>query len=260
MTVLQGQGADGKGNLLLKVDKGDETFILKLYRRRWPLWKEHIEPVTAKIFQKKMGTNVRIRFQTERENLAMWTREGFDVPQNFDYPIPEGIDPPALWLEYCPGRLLSEVLRDNRLPWNEKEQVLTRFGAELGRRHLRFMEISEPSLVQIHATVGHILLYKNRMITFDLEQRFLPALPPLEALAHELSGYLRSIAKNTGVRFNDAMHCLIKGYPSIDLLRKTAEHGAYGRGLYRRIKRFKDRRKRPVNGKTEVLLRLLALL
>ena len=260
MSVLQGPGTDGKGNLLLKVGKGDETFILKLYRRRWPLWKEHIEPFTARIFLKKMGANVRIRFETERKNLAVWTREGFDVPRSFDYPLPEGIAPPALWLEYCPGRLLSEALGDKEVPWNEKKQLLTRLGAELGRRHLRFMQLSEPSLVQIHATVGHILLYGDRMVTFDLEQCFLPSIPPLEALAHELSGYLRSIAKNTDVRFDDALHSLIEGYPSKNLLAKIAEWGVHEKNLYRRIKRFKDQRKRPVHGKTEVLRRLLMLL
>jgi len=260
MSVLQGPGADGKGNLLLKVGKGEETLILKLYRRRWPLWKEFIEPFTARIFLKKMGANVKIRFETERKNLAVWTREGFDVLRYFDYPLPQGIDPPGLWLEYCPGRLLSDVLRDNEVPWNEKKRLLTRLGAELGRRHLRFMELSEPSLVQVHATVGHILLYGDRMITFDLEQGFLPDIPPLEALAHELSGYLRSIAKNTGERFDDALLSFAEGCPSRDLLWETAEWGVHGKGLYRRIKRYKDRRKRPVHGKTQVLHRLLMLL
>jgi hypothetical protein len=207
-----------------------------------------------------MGASVRIRFETERSNLALWTQQGFDVLRHFGYPLPEGIDPPGLWLEHCPGRLLSEVLSDNEVPWSEKKHLLTRLGAELGRRHLRVMELSEPSLVQIRATIGHILLYGERMITFDLEGCFLPDFPLHEALAHELSGYLRSIAKNTGERFDDALHSFAEGHPSRDLLRKTAEWGVHGKGLYRRIKRYKDRKKRPVHAKTEVLHRLLTVL
>lgn len=260
VSVLEGPRADGRGNTILRFEEGKDVFALKLYRRRWPLWQEYTAGLISRMFHGKTGRSAGTRFKTERKNLEIWSLHGFDVFQHFDKPLPEGIDPPGLWLEYCPGRILSELLRDGNTPWEEKRQLLYRLGETVGRRHLRAMKLSEPLLVQEHPTTDHILLYKDRMITFDLEGAFLPGFPLREALAQELSGYLRSIARNTGERLDEAIQSLAEGYPSKDLLRKTAEWGVSGGTVLRRLKRLQDRRRRPLLGKTEMLRRLLGLL
>jgi hypothetical protein len=259
ISFLEAQGSDGRGNIVLRIEDGSECLVLKLYRPRYA-WQELTGGITDRILHKKTGRNVQARFETERRNLDSWTAQGFDVFRRVERPLPAGIDPPGLWFEYCPGRLLSDVIRDDTISWHDRKGLLSRLSAETGRRQLRALELSDVSLVQEHGTIEHILLHNDRMITFDLEEGFLPHFPLIEALAEELSGYLRSIAKTTGDRFDDAIRTFAEGYPSRDVLRRIAEWGVAGSSFYRRLKRFQDRKRRHTFGKTDVLRQLLAIL
>ncbi len=260
LILLQGPGPDGLGNLIYRRGEGESARVLKLYRRRWPRWQEWTEAAVSRLFLGTTARTARARYETERRCLDLWAREGFDVFRRFDDPLPLGSDPPGLWLEYCPGKLLLDLLRDAAAPWGEKLGLIGRMGEAMGRRHERAEALGEPLLVQKHGTTEHILLYRGRMITVDLEGSFRSGFPILEALAQELSGYLRSVAKNSGGLDHEALERFAAGYPSKDLLRRIAAWAVHGRGLHRRITRFQDRRRRSEHGKTEVLARVLEII
>ena len=98
------------------------------------------------------------------------------------------------------------------------------------------------------------------MITIDLEGSFQPGFDLIEALGQELAGYLRSIAKRSEGRVDEAFQSLIDGYPSRDLLKKVTYWSAYGKSLRRALTRWSDQRRRSQNSKTEVMARLHDLL
>jgi len=260
ITLFMGAGSDGLGNLMYKVREGDTEYLLKLYRLRWQRWQEFTEPLAARFIVGTSGRDIRSRHTTERTCLTLWASEGFDVPRIFDKPLPEGFDPPALWMEYCPGRLLADLLSDEAVPWEEKAAHLKRLGQELGRRHQRAIERSEPLLIQKHGSIVHTLLYQDRMITIDLEGSFKPGFDLIEALGQELAGYLRSIAKRSEGCVDEAFQALIDGYPSQELLKQVTYWGAYGKSLRRTVTRWSDQRKRNQHSKTEVMARLHNLL
>ncbi len=255
-TLFQGTGSDGLGNLIYKVCEGNSEYLIKLYRPRWRGWQEFTEPLFARLVIGTTGRDTRSRHATERAALTLWAREGFDVPRIYDKPLPPNLDPPALWMEFCPGPLLADILCDETVSWEEKARQLTRLGKESGRRHQRAVELAEPLLIQKHGSIVHTLLYQDRMVTIDLEGSFQPGFDLTEALAQELSGYLRSIAKHSGENADQAFQAFIHGYPSHELLKKITHWGAFGKSLRRSITRWSDQRKRSENSKTEVMERV----
>jgi hypothetical protein len=256
-SILQGPGPDGRGNIVLKFEDAAGCRVLKLYRRRWTALQEWGESLVARTFLRKTPASAWGRYRTESGSLKLWRREGFDVFRILDLPLPSGIQAPALWLEYCPGRTLTDLYRDPGAGWQEILQVLQRLGREQGRRHQRAMELDEPLLIQKHGTSDHAWICGERLITMDLEGSFLPGFPILEGLSQELSGYLRSIAKDSGERHEEAFQVYIDGYPSKTLLKEIAQWAVSGRSLYRRLTRRQDQKRRPTHGKTEVLARVL---
>lgn len=260
ISFLQEPGADGLGNVIRKCEGPQGTWILKQYRRRWPRLQEFTEAIVARWVLGLTGGSARARHAAEKRSLELWSAEGFDVLRRIDAPIPAEIRDPAIWLEYCPGRTLAEILIDEGVPWSEKTALLGRLGGELRRRHRRALELEEPMLIQKHGTLQHVLLFEQRMITIDLEGAYRPGFPMREALTRELSGYLRSLAKSAPGQVDEAFRCLIEAYGDRDRLREIADWGVHGKSHYRFFTRRQDRKRRAEHGKTEVLRRLLRLL
>jgi len=259
--TFQPAGSDGLGNVLLEVEEGQAHYLLKLYRRHFSRWQEIIEPVGARLLLGTTGRDAQSRYANEQRCLALWAREGFDVPQIFpDKPLPKGVEPPALWMTFYPGELLSAAIADPARAWKEKRSLLRQLGDAMGRRHRRALETQQPLLCQKHGSIIHILLCEGRLLSFDLEGSFRPGFPVIEALTQELSGVLRSIAKRTGDRTDDAFRAFVEGYPDRGLLREIAHWGVHGKTLRRRLTRWQDRRRRKHQGKTAVLAQLLELL
>ena len=254
--VLSASGRGGRGNSILKIGEGEEAAILKVYRRRRSALREEAGELAARIFHRKRGVSVNVRHRNELEILQLWTGEGFDVPRRLDRELPEGLDPPATWLEFIPGRLLSEILRDEGVPWEEKCSHLRRLGSEHDRRHALALDRKQPLLIQEKGSVKHVFIFKDRMTTFDFEQAFGPRFPLIEALAEELAGYLRSIAQLTGDRFDDGLEALLAGYADHGRLKKITDWGVSGGSLYRWAKRWQDSWRRPEHGKVAVLRQL----
>jgi len=257
--LLKGGGRDGRSNSVWRV--GDA--VLKLYRRRrsWP--REVAGEAAAWFFHRKRGVSVGVRHETERRSLALWRRHGFDVPATLDRPLPEGVAPPALWMEFCDGPLLYDAVSPARLE---------RLATEMGRRHGVALETREPLLVHEKGTLKHVFVVGDRLVTFDFEQGFRPSFPMLEAMAEEVAGYLRSLAQATDDEsrvpshespvktFEDGIKTFVRGYADTGRLKRIAEWGTRGVSFYRLMKRWQDGVRRPTHGKVDVLRRLLALI
>lgn len=246
---------DGLGNLMYKVTDPDATYLLKLYRRRWDRLQSLVEPWFARYLHRRTSGGPHARFESERDNINLWAHEGFDVCRLFDRPLPAGLEGPGLWMEYCPGRSLTSVLQDGSVSWDEKVEQLSAMAGEMSRRHARAVATGERRLLQKHGTADHILLFKDRRITIDLEGAFLPGYRMEEALVRELSGYLRSL-RVLGERLDDGIDAFIAAYPERDLLRGAVSWGLHGTSLSRRLTRFQDQRRRGAHSKTRLLARL----
>ena len=253
LSILQTPDADGRGNVLFLCEDGPEALVLKAYRRRWSRWQDYSEALVSRLLLRTTGRCAGARWRTELSANRLWAQHGFDVFRIVDKPLPRNISPPATWFEYCPGRVLRDLIRDQDVFWEEKMVLLRRLGSEMGRRHSLAMELQEPLLIQKHGTLEHVMISDERMITFDLEGSFRPGFDLLEALAQELSGYLRSIAKTTGDLCENSFKALASGYEDQDLLKKVVDWGVNGKTLYRHFTRRQDRRRRPINGKVAAL-------
>jgi tRNA A-37 threonylcarbamoyl transferase component Bud32 len=257
--VLQDSDARGRGNALW-LFRSPTPRLLKLYRPRRSPFVEALSEHLTQAVQGISGVRADVRMRNEQRGLALWAREGFDVVRVLDLPLPEGIDGPALWLEYVEAPLLKSVLRDPGVTWAAKAQWIERYGANLGARHERAAAKGELGLVHEHAGLIHVFARGERLVHFDLEGAFCSGTPIREALAQELSTALRSLAKSTLERFEPALDAFIAGYARRELLREAAHWGAHGRSLRRLAKRWADRRENATFGKGEVLVTLLARL
>lgn len=247
--------ANGLGNAMYKVTGPEGTCLLKLYRRRWNRLQSLSESLYARYVHRRTSGRPQARFESERDNIAAWAREGFDVCRLFDRPLPDGVQGPALFMEYCPGRPLTEVLRDTSVAWHNKVDHISALASEMSRRHQRAVATGNRRLLQKHGTTDHILLFEDRRITIDLEGAFLPSYRMEEALVRELSGYLRSF-RVLGDRLDDGMDIFITAYADRKLLHHVVHWGLHGTSLFRRLSRLQDRRRRGASSKTNLLARL----
>lgn len=260
LTLFDGADSKGFGNLIYKSRSGDSEELLKLYRPRWRPLQELSQPLVARLLGTVTARDANSRHETERACLTLWAREGFDVPRLIDKPLPTGFEPPGLWMEYCPGTTLSDLFWDQSVPWEQKEGYVKRLAKELGRRHQRAVELSEPLLLQKHGNLVHIMLTQDRLVTFDLEGSFRPSANVIEAIAQELSGYLRSIANRSEGYIDEAFRAFVDAYPDKPLLKEVTHWAVYGKSLHRFVTRWSDKRRRSKNSKTEVMARVHSFL
>ncbi|MHC5065947.1 MAG: hypothetical protein ACYTG5_18455 [Planctomycetota bacterium] len=256
MELVMGQDAKGRGNIMYKVVEGDATYLLKLYRSRWNPLQEHFEKYFARYAHRRTSGSAIGRYESERDNLQVWTEAGFDVCRVFDKPLPEGVEPPGLWLEYCPGPTLSEFFVDPDVDEAQKTSELTRMVRGISKRHALAMATGERRLLQKHPTCNHLLLHEGRQVTIDLEGAYLPNYRMLEALTREVSGYLRSFRRGFTERIDQAIDVFAAEYTEKELLKQIVDWGVHGASIYRRLTRLQDRSKRGAEGKTALLARL----
>ena len=257
--LLQASRYDGTSNALLFFPNENPPLVLKLYRVRRSRRREGLRQFSNRFIERKRGASPTDRYQTEKEGLVLWLREGFPVVEPVERPLPPEVDPPAMWLVYCPAPLLSDRLREEAD--EETRLALIRgYARELCRRQLRAFELDEPLLLQEHPALDHVFVDGDRFITFDLENGFLPDYSVLEAATQEVAGFLRTLARQMGPDYPPFLRAFVEGYTDRELLARLAQHAVHGQGTFRAIKRWHDRRKRPTLGKTmmmEALLRVL---
>lgn len=249
LRVLQDGGrADrpGGNRLLLDESPGREA-LLKVYRRRGTRGREAAKWVSYHLIERKRGVTARERCARERASLSLWRREGFDVPALLDRPLPEGFESDtAQWMEYCPGRLLNELVHDPGVPLREREREVGRFAAELAARQARALERNEHALVMKHASIKHVLIHEGRQVSFDLESNYASSVPMLDALADELGAYVRSLLRAAPEEDRARLGAaFFEGYEGKEQLAAIADFGLRRGGVSRAVRRIADRRRRP---------------
>ncbi len=250
-----------RGNVVWLARRPDGTArVLKVFRRRRTPVVDVLESAMQRVFERKRGTTPGARRATEAELLELWAAAGVDVPRRFDDPTPPGHGPHALWMEHCPGPLLSTVLADDAEPWERRLGLLRRFAADLGRRQALAVERGDPRLCHEHATLNHVIVCGDRLVHFDLEGGFARGADVLDAVALELAGYLRSLEKAVGPRFDEALAAFADSHGHPELLQRAAERAVRGTSPSRLLRRLRDRRKRGARGKTWVMGQLLEVL
>lgn len=248
LRVLQDGGRDDRpgGNLLLLDESRGREALLKVYRRRGTRGREAFKWMSYHLIERKRGVTARERCALERASLLLWRREGFDVPALLDRPLPDGFESDtAQWMEYCPGRLLHDLVHDPGVPLHEREREVLRFAAGLARRQARAIESNEHALVMKHASIKHVLVHEGRQVSFDLESTYARSVPMLDALADELGAYVRSLLRvapeEERARLGAAF---FEGYEKKEQLAAIADFGLHGGGISRAVRRISDRRRR----------------
>ena len=107
--------------------------------------------------------------------------------------------------------------------------------------------------------MNHIFVQDERLVCFDFENGFLPGFPVIEAMAQELAGYLRSLVRTAPQDSTALLQAWVDGYSDTNVLRRTVEYAVLDPGIFRRVKRWHDRRRGP-GSKTLVMERLLEML
>jgi hypothetical protein len=189
-------------------------------------------------------------------NTDLWTREGFDVVQRIERPLPAGITLPALWLAYCAGPILSNVLADPQGPVQTKLPLVEALGRSLSRRHTRAMELNEPLLVHEHGHIKHFFVEGDRLVAFDLEHGFKPGYPVIKAVVRELSGIAHSLARADEAAADQILRAFAAGYANKALLKQAVAEATHGGGLVGSIRRWQERERGSRFGKTRAMERL----
>jgi hypothetical protein len=252
--VLQDSHRDGAGNRLLLYETPQGPALLKVYRARGARLGEIVKVFSYLAIERKRGVTARQRCALERRQLALWREHGFDVPALLELPLPEGFSADtASWLEYCPGPTLHSFVSDAAQPVAARAQALARFAGVLAKRQARVRETRLLGLVMKHASLKHVLLHAGRQIHFDLESAHAPGVDPLEALADELSGLVRSLLRAAPPEQRESLAAaFLAGHGDPALLREIALRGMGGQ-LRRRVRRLADRARRGAFGKHDAL-------
>ena len=257
LRVLQAGGnpARGGGNLLLLDDREGEQALLKVYRRRGGRAGELAKWASYRLLERKRGVTARERCRLERRHLELWREEGFDVPALLDRPLPHGLRrDTALWIEYCPGPLLYEHVRDASVRLADRAAAVVRFAGELSARQTRARELREPALVMKHASIKHVLLHGDRQVSFDLEGCYARSHPLLGALSDELAADLRSLLRVVPEPDREPLgRAFLEGYGREAQLAELADFGLRRGGLARALRRSSDRSRRPRHSKHDTL-------
>ncbi len=246
------RGGRAGGNRVCVVESPEGPRVLKLYRGRKQAWREPFRWF-GHLLEGKRSTRPVARYETERESLALWKREGFDVPATYDDPLPVGVAPPALWMEYCPGPTLRDVVRDARVAPAQRQELLRRFGHEVARRQARAIQDKQPLLIHEHASVFHVLVSGERLVNFDLEGGYRAHVSLPRALEQELGGLVRSLLRAAPEHIEPLVDALVDGYTAGEgapqQLREIATRGAHGGGLVRWVRRIRGAIRRRVRAK-----------
>ncbi|MCW5551565.1 MAG: hypothetical protein KIS67_05285 [Verrucomicrobiae bacterium] len=258
--ILQAGGRGGTGNVLYYFPREQPPLVLKVYRPRRSRVREGLKHFSERVLEGKRGATAAIRCATEKLNLVLWEREGFEVIPHFARPLPAGIAMPALWLGYCEAPLLSEALTDARRPMEAKLALVEALGGSLSRRHRRAMELKEPLLVHEHGQIKHFFVVGDRLVAFDLEHGFKPGYPVIKAVARELAGIATSLARANQGAPDAFLRAFVAGYLNKSLLRQAAQEAIHGAGLLGWIRRWQPRGDSSPLGKTRIMERLEAML
>jgi len=235
------------GNRIWRVDTPDGPVAQKLYvrRTRWP--REEVRALLTRLGGRKTSPRAAARRRTERALLTAWRAAGVDVPAELSATHPELAGPRVNVLEWVEGPLLLALLkRKADTTDEERDRLLRRFADGWRRRHDTAVERGDPSFVQEHGSLAHVIVCGDRLVTFDLEQGFRPRGTVLPVLAKEVADTLRTLmGRGDPERFEDDLRSLVAGYGDDARLRTVVDHylrPTGPRALLRALDRRRERR------------------
>jgi hypothetical protein len=253
------------GNRIWRVETPQGPVLQKLYAERGGAVRSRVRELFSRLRGGKTGTRAAARRATEARLLALWREAGLDVPADLSARHPDLANERTLVLECVPGPLLSELLADRSRPRAERDALLARFARAWSRRHRLARERGEAGLVQEHGGFQHVIVAGERLVTFDLENAFLPRAELLPILAKEIASYLRSLLRGNDADVTRAdLAALVAHYEDHELLRAAARHYLENASLWWRavwaVDRWREMRRARRAGKYHVMEMLCAAL
>ncbi len=219
--VLQSAGATqldaserGSGlNAVWRITCGGEPAILKTYSRRRSAIQTALTNFGNWIGGRTSYTAAG-RCRTERENLALWAAEKFDVPALRSGPDGLAMPLPHLFMEYVDGATMIGYLADGAIPQADRDAALARFARGWAARHDRAERSGDARLLQEHGSFDHVLVAGERLATFDLEVAYRRGSRIGACVAGEVCGYIRSLFRRLDrAQAEHALRVLVRAYP-----------------------------------------------
>ncbi|MFH2000768.1 MAG: hypothetical protein ABIK28_13885 [Planctomycetota bacterium] len=208
---------------LLKVRYQGRDLLMKRYGLKRSFPRMLMRQFGSLALVGKSSISISGRYRTERDALALWQQEGFDVPRLYSVPELEANAGPCLVMEWIDGCLLTDLLYKSEIPFEYKAEVLKAFASQWGRRHDRALQISEPRLLMENPTFDHLFLCDERLIHFDLEIVFTRKTDLERLIRREIAGILCSLEKSSGPDFPALLKTLISAYPDPVRFHRTAD-------------------------------------
>jgi tRNA A-37 threonylcarbamoyl transferase component Bud32 len=259
--LVSGPGRSGyeRGNLLFRSSEPGGDALLKVYRRRKSAWNDFWADFWEVGFERKRGASARRRCETEAASLALWREAGFDVPRLLARERPRWIGAhPFLAMEFIQGRTLHECLLDPELPLEDRQAWVARLARESARRHRCALDRDEPLLVHEHAMSRHVLVARDRLVTFDFEHGYRSGYPVALALTHEIASAVRSLWIDD--RFAEPfVRVFVDAYSEPEILAQSCRRFGSGALRWRGYRAF-ERRHRGSRSKSEAMARLAAMI
>jgi tRNA A-37 threonylcarbamoyl transferase component Bud32 len=208
--------------LVLKIEHRGTPLVVKCYGRKRGAVRTATRAFGCWLLGKS-SPRIEARFRTESQVLALWRREGFDVPELVPLDLSDEIPGPYLVMEWIPGAHLGKALRGPRLSADAKREAMARFGAACGARHARAVETNEPRLLCDHPSVSHVLLADDRLVHIDFEL-VRTRTKSLDRLARrEIVRFLSSISSTIGDEIRPVMEAFVAAYPDASRLERTRD-------------------------------------
>ncbi len=249
---VQDAAGERGGNQVLVVGEGAGARVLKLYRRRRAWVRAPFRALENRVLGKR-GVGPRARCETERATLLAWAQHGLRAPRWIDAPLPEGIDPPALWMEYTPGPTLHQVIAERETSAARVLELCERLGRELEQRHLLADRSGEVLLIPEHGGPRHALVVGDELVQIDHETGWRASTTVAEAIAQEYTMVARGLVRAAppGGRCEEALlEAFVAGHGDVKRLCEVLAQGG-GRGLGGWMHRLHDRYKRPGQNKQD---------
>lgn len=246
------------GNRIWRVSVPGGTVLQKLYGERGSWLAAAKRELGSRLRGGKTSTRAAARRATEARLLRLWREAGLEVPADLSAVHPELANARTLVLEDVPGVLLSEALVDPALPPGQRDELLRRFARACRARHDLALARGEAGLIQEHGTVQHVIVSGERLVSFDLENAFLPRRDLRPLLAKEIASILRSLARlGDEARFRRDLAVVVSAYGDLDRLRDAARFYLQPSSLRWRIvwalDRLHEEREGKAHGKYRVL-------
>jgi hypothetical protein len=223
-------------NRIWRVPTADGALVQKLYCERGPFLRRLGTHLGNVFFPLKTRPGARGRHRTERRLLRAWREAGLAVPIDLTDRHPELGGPRVAILEFVEGRPLGSILRDDDLPRDERDELLGRFARDWGHRLGLALDGGRSDLVQNHATIQHVLVTPDRLVSIDLErhQRSRNLLP---LIAREVGNVLKSLAKRA--KPEDVLRAdltvIVRSFPRRQLLEDVVREAFRSRSPFRRV-------------------------